>query len=156
RLLEIAEKRVARAEGDRDAAALDESHSDKAARVVPGPAHDLDIAWISVPLDPIRRERADDRPRFANLRQSLPKPGRRRLERFRRPCLARQVHEVHAGAVARIDRSILPREEARHERAHEVDSARRFVEIAALLPELADLWSREPLEGPRTGDAREL
>ena len=78
-----------------------------------------------VAVAPVRRERAGDRPRRANRRK--PAPADRARWRRAPPVTSRhvrEVHQVHAGAVARIDRRVAAREERRQVRADQVNAHR--------------------------------
>ena len=79
------------------------------------------------------------------------RPGAVARHRRLPPVSGRQIHQVHAGAVARIERRVSAGEQRRHERAHQVNAAGRVVRGGIGLEELADLRPREPLERARAG-----
>ena len=76
-------------------------------------------------------------------------------ERLRRPLLRRQIHEVHARAVARVDRHVRAGEQRREPRADEMDAIGRGVGGGLVLGKLPDLRPGEALERARAGEAGE-
>ena len=149
-----AEDRVARTERYRHQPLAHESGAHEAARVVAGPDDDPRRRQV-VAFGPVGRERAGDAPRILDRRQLRLEALRRGAQGVRRPALLREVHQVHARSIARIDRRVFAREQRRQPRADEVDAVGRCVPVGIFPRELADLRTGEALEGARSGQHRQ-
>ena len=145
---------VARAERHAQSSLTHEAQSDQARRVVPRPGDDA-RRREAVALAPVRGEPADWSPRRHNRRQFRSERGRRCGNGARCPPERRDVHQVHARGVARIERGMRAGEQRGHERADQVHPLRRRVALRLPLGERANLRSRESLERPRTGETRQ-
>ena len=81
----------------------------------------------SVALLPVRRQRAGHRIRRPNRRQLRCQARCSGRDGWLPPVARRQVHQVHAGTVARIERRMRADQQRRHERAHQVHAIGRGV-----------------------------
>jgi hypothetical protein len=150
RLVHQPENHVAGPERHGDAPLADETGADQAARIVAGPGDDAGGGETVAAL-PVRRQGADDRGRRAHRRQLRGQARRGRVDRWRPPVAAREIHEIHAGAVAGVERRVPANQQRRGERADEVHAVGRRIAAGVLLEELADLRPGKSLERARAG-----
>ena len=149
-----AEEGVARPQGDGGGAGRHHADPHEGGRVVAGPRHELRVGE-AVTEGPVRREPSEYRGRRHGLGQPLRQAGCRGIQRRRGPAPPGQVHEVHARPVATIDGRVSTGKQRGQVRADEMHPARSRPCCGLVLGDLADLWAREALERPGSGEARE-
>ena len=145
------EKRVARAETDDDLARLRGPHADEAGRIIAGPDDDLALRGETISGDEVSGDAAGHGRTRADRRKLGGEIGRGRGERGRRPITFANIHQVHARAIAGINRGILTSEHRREERRNEMDALRLGPSGRLEFGEAADLRASETLRGHGAG-----
>ena len=141
---------VAGAEGDHHEAGFARAHADERCGVVASEGGDLAIRRKAVFRDEVGRDFGKGPGRWCEARKLFFKAGSGRLHELAVPGKFCEIHQVHACAIAEIDRGRAAGEDRCDERTHEVDVTRAFVGSGIALEKAADLRAGETLDRDRT------
>ena len=146
-----AEIGVAGPEADGDHAFFNQPQADDAARIVAGPDDRLGVGVDTELRCEVGADRPEDGPGRRQRRQLFLQLRGGGAERLRMPRLRANVHEVHARAVAVVNRRDFAGQQRCEKGTDQRDVARASVCFGIHLVEFPDLGAGEPLEGVRTG-----
>ena len=141
---------VAGAEGDHHEAGFARAHADERCRVVASEGGDLAIGRKAVFRGEVGRDFGKGQGRWCEAGKLFFKSGSGRLHELAVPGKFCEIHQVHACAIAEIDRGRVAGEDRCDERTHEVDVTCAFVGGEIALEKAADLRAGETLDRDRT------
>ena len=150
-LLHRTEKRVTGAQAHSDLPGLDEPQTDDAGRIVPGPRSRPRFGIQTVFIHKIAADRTEILSGCGQGRELFLQTGRGRLECVHVPHFFADVHQVHARAVAVVNRRHPARQQRGQKRAHQCDARRFGIGLGLGLEKLTDLGPGEPLKRVRAG-----